>query len=122
MTMKLRIVFLVAVAMSMTCKAKVEMSPLFSDNMVLQQQSEAPVWGKAKAGKKVVVTTSWDGKKYECRAEADGRWRVDVSTPKAGGPYEITVSDGKPVTLRDVMIGEVWLCSGQSNMDMPLAG
>ena len=48
MTMKLRIVFLVAVAMSMTCKAKVEMSPLFSDNMVLQQQSEAPVWGKAK--------------------------------------------------------------------------
>lgn len=122
MTMKLRIVFLVAVAMSMTCKAKVEMSPLFSDNMVLQQQSEAPVWGKAKAGKKVVVTTSWDGKKYECRAEADGRWRVDVSTPKAGGPFEITVSDGKPVTLRDVMIGEVWLCSGQSNMDMPLAG
>ena len=62
MTMKLRIVFLVAVAMSMTCKAKVEMSPLFSDNMVLQQQSEAPVWGKAKAGKKVVVTTSWDAR------------------------------------------------------------
>ena len=52
----------------------------------------------------------------------DCKWLVRVATPKAGGPYEITISDGTPVTLHNVMIGEVWLCSGQSNMDMPVNG
>ena len=103
---------------SMAAFAQVKLSPLFSDNMVLQQQSQVPVWGETKPGKTVTIKTSWDGKEYTVRAYADGKWETIVATPKAGGPYTIRISDGKPVTLENVMIGEVWLCSGQSNMEM----
>ena len=102
--------------------AKVKLLPIFSDNMVLQQQTDAPLWGEATPGKAVTVTTSWDGKSYTTNAGNDGRWMLRVPTPKAGGPYSIAISDGKPVTLKGVMIGEVWLCSGQSNMEMPMQG
>ena len=100
---------------------EVQLCPLFSDNMVVQQQrTDAPIWGTAKAGRKVTVTTSWNGRKYETTADADGHWRVEVSTPSAGGPYTIDISAGKKVTLHNVMAGEVWLCSGQSNMEFQL--
>ena len=102
--------------------AKVKLLPIFSDNMVLQQQTDAPLWGEATPGKAVTVTTSWDGKSYTTNAGDDGKWMLRVPTPKAGGPYSIAISDGKPVTLNGVMIGEVWLCSGQSNMEMPMQG
>ena len=106
--------------------AQVKLSPLFSDNMVLQQNSEVPVWGTAKAGVTVKVLTSWDGATHECVAGPDGKWKVKVSTPPAGGPFEITLSTGKgkkrQTVLRNVMSGEVWLCSGQSNMEMPVKG
>lgn len=102
--------------------AKVVLPPMFSDNMVLQQQVDAPVWGKAKPMKAVKITTSWDGKTYETQADKEGRWKLAVRTPQAGGPYEITFSDGQKLVLKNVMIGEVWICSGQSNMEMPLAG
>ena len=98
------------------------MFPLFTDNMVLQQNTKAPIWGEAKAGRNVKVTTSWNNRTYTVKADSKGRWRIDVDTPSAGGPYEVSVSDGKPVVLRDVMIGEVWLCTGQSNMQMPMEG
>ena len=107
-------------------EAQVSLSPLFSDNMVLQQNSEVPVWGTAKAGATVKVLTSWDGAGYECIAGPDGKWSVKVSTPPAGGPFEITLSTGRgkkrQTVLRNVMSGEVWLCSGQSNMEMPVKG
>lgn len=102
--------------------AKVVLPPMFSDNMVLQQQADAPVWGKAKPMKTVKITTSWDGKTYETQADKEGRWKLSVRTPQAGGPYEITFTDGQKLVLKNVMIGEVWICSGQSNMEMPLAG
>lgn len=103
-------------------QAKIKMFPLFTDNMVLQQNTKAPIWGEAKAGRNVKVTTSWNNRTYTVKADSKGRWRIDVDTPSAGGPYEVSVSDGKPVVLRDVMIGEVWLCTGQSNMQMPMEG
>ena len=102
--------------------SKVNLYPVFSDNMVLQQKTEAPVWGTSTAGKTVTLTTSWDGVKYSTVAASDGSWKLLVKTPEAGGPYTVTVSDGKAVVLSNVMIGEVWLCSGQSNMEMPLDG
>ena len=105
-------------AMTLPMSAKVQLNPLFTDNMVLQQQSRVPVWGKSASGVNIVVTTSWNGKSYDTQADNDGRWRVDVSTPKAGGPYKVTISDGDVTTLNNVLIGEVWLCSGQSNMEM----
>ncbi len=102
--------------------ARPVLSPLFSDNMVIQQQTDAPIWGEAKAGKKVTVTASWDGQTIITTADSQGKWRTSLNTPKAGGPYTITVNDGQKVTLQNVMVGEVWLCSGQSNMEMPIDG
>lgn len=102
--------------------AQVKLSPLFSDNMVLQQQTKAPVWGTTKPNRKVEILTSWDQKKYVAQADNRGRWKTEVTTPVAGGPYNITISDGKKVKLSNVMIGEVWVCSGQSNMEMQVEG
>ncbi|RGX77728.1 sialate O-acetylesterase [Bacteroides stercorirosoris] len=102
--------------------AKVVLPPMFSDNMVLQQQADAPIWGTAKPMKTVKITTSWDGKTYETLAGKDGKWKLSVRTPEAGGPYELTLTDGQKLVLKNVMVGEVWICSGQSNMEMPLKG
>src|SRR3990170_793726 len=102
--------------------ATVTLPSFFSDNMVLQQQTGAAIWGWAQVNSTVQITTSWNRKKYTAKADASGKWKLKVTTPVAGGPYEITISDGKPVTLHNVMIGEVWLCSGQSNMEMPMKG
>ena len=107
---------------SATLSAQVKLLPIFSDNMVLQQQTQAPIWGESKPNKKVEITTSWDQKKYTIQADEQGKWSTKVATPVAGGPYNITISDGKKVKLSNVMIGEVWICSGQSNMEMPLEG
>lgn len=101
--------------------AQVKLASLFTDNMVLQQQSQVPVWGWSD-GSNISLTTSWNKKKYTARADASGKWKITVATPIAGGPYEISVSNGKPLKISNVLIGEVWLCSGQSNMEMPLKG
>lgn len=113
---------LLLLACTVSVHAKVKLQPMFSDNMVLQQQTDAPIWGEAAPGKTVTVKTSWNHKTYSAKANTNGRWDVKVQTPKAGGPYQIIVSDGQPVTLKNVMIGEVWLCTGQSNMEMPVDG
>lgn len=105
-----------------TVKAQPKLGPLFSDNMVVQQSSDAPIWGMARPGKKVTVVTSWNGERLQTRADEHGRWQVVMHTPAAGGPYDITVSDGKSVVLHNVMSGEVWICSGQSNMEYPIKG
>lgn len=102
--------------------AQVNLLPIFSDNMVLQQQTQAPIWGKSKPDKKVEIITSWDQRRYTVQADAQGNWKTEVYTPVAGGPYTITISDGKPIKLNNVMIGEVWVCSGQSNMEMQVEG
>ncbi len=94
----------------------------FSNNMVLQQQSEPAIWGWAKAGNRITILTSWNKKTYTATTDESGKWKTKIATPAAGGPYEITVSDGTPVTLQNVLIGEIWLCSGQSNMEMPMKG
>lgn len=95
---------------------------IFSDNMVIQQKSDAPIWGKADANKTVTILTSWNNKKVSTMSDADGIWKTTIQTPKAGGPYSITISDGSSITIKNVMSGEVWLCSGQSNMEMPVNG
>ena len=92
--------------------------------MVLQQNSNARIWGKASAGAQITVTPSWDGKAYRCKADSDGKWEVEIKTP-AGSykAYDVLVKgDGSTVKLKDVLVGEVWLASGQSNMEMPMRG
>ena len=105
--------------------AKITLPPVIGDNMVLQQQTAAAIFGKAEPGKTVTVKTSWNKKKVSTTADSEnGKWLVRVQTPAAGGPYEITITDGAKdkVTLHDVLIGEVWFASGQSNMEMPMKG
>ena len=102
--------------------AKVKLPPIIGHHMVLQQKSETRLWGKAKAGAKVEVITSWNGTTYSVNADGQGNWLLPVKTTAAGGPYSITFNDGEALTLNDVYLGEVWLCSGQSNMEMPMKG
>lgn len=110
------------VLFSVLSRAEIKLPAIFGDQMVLQQQTDAAIWGKATAGKTVRISTSWDNKSYSAQTDQQGNWRTKVKTPKAGGPYEITISDGSPIKLKNVLIGEVWICSGQSNMVMPMKG
>ncbi|MDR3296713.1 MAG: sialate O-acetylesterase [Prevotellaceae bacterium] len=103
--------------------AEVKLPCIFGHNMVLQQQSEVALWGAAKAGATLAVKTSWNEKTYTVAVASDGSWHLKVATGKAGGPYEVAISgDGAGLTLTNVMLGEVWLCTGQSNMEMPMKG
>lgn len=120
--MKHLLLTFLALAASAVCEAKVWLPAVFADGMVLQREAQAKMWGTAKPSATVKVTTSWDGQTTATKSGKDGRWRLSVATPKAGGPYTVTVTDGEPLTLTDVLIGEVWLCAGQSNMEMPMKG
>ena len=103
-------------------QGKVKLPAMMGDHMVLQQNSSVKLWGWAD-GKKVTVTTSWNNRTYQASTDKDGTWLVKVDTPEGGyTPYSITISDGTPVTLSDILIGEVWICSGQSNMEMRMMG
>ena len=102
--------------------AEVKLPAIFGENMVLQQQTDVAIWGAASKNSTVKVITSWNKKSYSVKAGSDGKWSLKVSTPAAGGPYEVTVSEGNTLKFKNVMIGEVWVCSGQSNMEMPMKG
>lgn len=101
-------------------EAKVTLPSFFTDNMVLQQKTQVPFFGKSTA-KEVKVTTSWDKKTYTVKV-VNGKWETVLQTPAYGGPYTITLADGDTLKLKNILIGEVWLCSGQSNMEMPIEG
>ncbi len=104
-------------------EAKVRAASLITDNMVLPQNSNARIYGTADPGADITVIPSWNNKAYTTSTDRTGEWSLAVETP-AGGftPYSITISDGQPLTVNNVLIGEVWLASGQSNMQMPLKG
>ena len=99
-------------------QAKVSLPSVFSSHMVLQQNSEVSIWGWANPLEKVKVVGSWSNDTSKMTANNQAKWWVTLKTPSAGGPYLITIAGDDTITLKDVMIGEVWLCSGQSNMEM----
>ena len=104
-------------------QAKVKLPHILGDNMVIQQNSEANLWGWDKPGTEVKVTTSWSSQKYSVKTGKDGKWAVKVLTPKASyTPLSITFDDGDQTTLNNILAGEVWVCAGQSNMEMPVKG
>ena len=101
---------------------ELELNSLFSNHMVLQQEDKVSIWGLYSPGKEVVISASW-GSSSTVIPNENGEWIANLSTPEAGGPYEISVnSQDTSITLEDVMVGEVWIASGQSNMEMPLTG
>lgn len=99
------------------------MGPLFSDDMILQRESQVPIWGLASPNEKVTILSSWNNRTASTKADNQGNWIVKIETPLAGGPYEINISSGDSVlNYSNVLIGEVWIASGQSNMQMALYG
>lgn len=103
-------------------QAKITLPAYFTDHMVVQQQAEVPFYGQAAPSRTVEIRAGWSRETYRTQSDAAGKWEIRLKTPKAGGPYDIVLSDGDERSLHDVWIGEVWFCSGQSNMEMPLAG
>jgi sialate O-acetylesterase len=114
----LAILFSLAVAAS----AEVKLPAVLGNDMVLQRNSEVNLWGSATPDRTVTVRTSWNGKKYKTKSDKDGKWALKVATGEAGGPYEIEFSDGDKLKLSGILLGEVWVCGGQSNMEMPIKG
>ena len=103
------------------CRGDVVLPSVVSDGMVLQRESEVRLWGWATRGEDVSVQGSWMASPVRAKPDGRGRWQVSVATGEAGGPYTVTVAGETTVTVRDVYIGEVWVCSGQSNMEWTLA-
>lgn len=102
--------------------AKISLPAYYTDNMVFQQQTDICISGKSSRQGTIELRAGWDKKTYRGEIDPKGEWSILIRTPKAGGPYDIAISDGEECFLHNVMIGEVWLCSGQSNMEMPVAG
>ncbi len=116
-TMRRRISILAAALVTaFDAHADVRLPAVFSDHMVLQRDAEVPVWGWAEPGEKVVVTLA--GQRAEATADAGGAWRAKLGRLAAGGPHALKVEGKNTVEIQDVLIGEVWLASGQSNMAM----
>lgn len=93
----------------------IKLPPLVGDNMVLQRNLKTPVWGWATAG--AVVEITFHNKQYSATADASGKWMVRLDALTAGGPYDMTIQgDGSTLTIKNILIGDVWICSGQSNM------
>ena len=105
-------------AFGVTARADVRLPALVGDNMVLQQNVPARVWGWAAPGEQVTVTMA--GKSAKAKADAQGRWEVRLGPFKAGGPHEMTIAAKNAIVLKNVLVGEVWVGSGQSNMEWPL--
>jgi len=120
--MKKYLFLLIVSLIASTAFAKISLPSIFSDNMVSQQYSNDLIWGRATANVKVTVHTSWNNQKYTVMSNSDGLWKLSVVSTQAGGPYQVTISDGKEVMLNNVLLGEVWLCSGLSNMEIPVKG
>lgn len=101
--------------------AQTKLPAFFSDGMVLQQKQMATVWGTDKPLARISVNAGWDAK-ATATADVNGHWKLKLQTPAAGGPYTLLVKGTAEIKLKNILIGEVWFCSGQSNMEMPVKG
>jgi sialate O-acetylesterase len=119
--MRIHLYFLVALGLPFTAKADVSLPVIFTDHLVLQREKPVPVWGWAEANE--AVTVKFAGQTKTIRANAEGKWKISLSAMQASDhPQELTVSGRNTIVVKDVLVGEVWLCSGQSNMAMNVSG
>lgn len=98
--------------------ATITLPNILGDNMVLQQQSNVKLWGWGSPAENVLITTSWNNKTDSTKTDGNAKWELNIQTPSAGGPYSITIKGENTIVLKNILIGEVWICSGQSNMEM----
>ena len=101
--------------------ADIKLPAIVGNSMVLQQQTEINIWGWADPDENVTISPSWTEQTYTTTANQEGKWLVKVKTPAAGGPYNLIIAGKNTLKLEDILIGEVWVCSGQSNMQWPLS-
>ena len=122
--MNTKIFFLsIFISLQILLNAEIKVASALGDNMVMQRNTEVKIWGKANPKEKITVTANWNKSIVTAMSNKNGEWLVKVKTTEAGGPYTITISTVKEkVTLKNILLGEVWLCSGQSNMEMTMAG
>ncbi len=114
-----KILTLLALVVSLYANANVELPLLFSDGMVLQRNEPIPVWGWARANERIEV--HFKEQVVKTKADKQGKWSVRLKPETAGGPYELTVKGKNTIAIKDVLVGEVWLCSGQSNMEFSVS-
>ena len=117
MIMKKVIIYIVLLVISISMQANVSLPSIFASHMVMQQNSEVVIWGWGKPFEEIKITTSWDNLEYKTITDNQANWTIKIKTPKAGGPFNVTVKGYNTIVLEDVLIGEVWVCSGQSNME-----
>ncbi|MFG0263914.1 MAG: sialate O-acetylesterase [Rhodopirellula sp. JB055] len=104
-------------------RTALQLSGMFGDRMVFQRETNAPIWGAAEPNASVTLTPSWSNETVQAIANSDGKWQARLKTPRAGGPFQIRIASGdETVQLTDVLVGEVWICSGQSNMQWKMRG
>lgn len=111
------IMLAVLVLVSYQTQAEVRLPSVFSSNMVLQQNKEVAIWGWANPGEQIKITGSWNNKTVDVKTSSGAKWMTLLQTPIAGGPYVVTIEGENTIILENVLIGEVWVCSGQSNME-----
>ena len=116
--MKKTVLFLAASLFSTIALAAVRLPNIFGDNMVLQRDKPIPIWGWANKNEK--VTVQFNGQVKTVKAGKDGQWKVLLNAEKAGGPYDLLVKSSNSITLHNILMGDVWICSGQSNMEFGL--
>jgi sialate O-acetylesterase len=112
---------LTLVLVASTLQAEITLPKIIGSGMVLQRESQAAIWGSADPGESVTITCSWIKTPISVKADTDGNWLAKLKTGQAGGPHTIKLTASSAITLEDVLFGEVWLDSGQSNMEMPIA-
>ena len=115
----MKYLLMVLVLCAEPCLADVRLPKVLGSNMVLQRESEARIWGWAEAGEEVQITGDWLDASQKVQADAAGNWQVRMKTGEAGGPHTLTIAGKNRITLDQILFGEVWIASGQSNMEMP---
>ncbi len=108
-------------AAAAAARGDVVLPAIIGDNMVLVRDADVAIWGSAAPGERIRVTPGWGAGGAQATADAAGRWQASIRTPAAGGPWDLAIQGRNTITLRNVLVGEVWLCSGQSNMEWPLS-
>ena len=116
--MKNNIFKFVFILISGTMMANVSLPNIFGDNMVLQRNSEVKIWGWGNPKEEIKLISSWNNQEYKVTANNQAQWELKIRTPEAGGPYTISIKGYNEVILKNILIGEVWVCAGQSNMEM----
>ena len=116
-----KIIILIVLGNFFMSMANVSLPNVISDNMVLQQNSEVALWGWAKPGEMVIVKPSWDATEYKVKVSNTAFWMVKIKTIGSCGIQTISIRENNEIILQNILLGEVWLCSGQSNMEMPAA-